>query len=153
MGFETIDTLPRMARNVTANPDGVSVGIYARGGDTPRLTIFVGRNILTKMGLALGDRVVVQEGTGPDHGMFRIEAAGTARVGLTLTARDVTRGRESTHMGQVSLDIKRTKTLRNAAVVAAEPATFERWGSALTIIVPWCHEPTEDSARDKESSK
>jgi hypothetical protein len=159
MGFETIDVVPRMARAITANPDGVSVGIYARKKESPRLTIFIGSNVLAAMGLKLGDRVIVQEGNGADHGIFHISPAGTGRVGITLTARDGSKGGTaklpSVNMPQVSVDTKRTKTLCNAASVAAEAVTFQRFGSALTIIVPWCHAPVErtDSVRTKESSK
>lgn len=153
MGFETIAVVPRMARAITANPDGVSVAIYARKGASDRLVIFIGRNILQAMGLKLGDRARVQEGNGPDHGMFCIVPAGSGREGITLTARDGSKGGSerpsSISMPQVALDIKRTKTLCNTSLRAAEPATFQRFGSTLTIVVPWCHEPADSQESPK----
>lgn len=147
MGFETIQTTPRLSRNITTNRDGVAVGIYVRKKEPLRLTFFIGENVLTLMGLKVGDRVVVQEGSGADHGLFRIVPAGAAG-GLTLTRRDGSK----TAMPSIALDTSRTATLRNAPAVAAEVATFERFGSSLTVLVPWCHPPAAaDSPRAKES--
>jgi hypothetical protein len=144
MPFNPIDTRARVTRETTRDPDGVVIAIYNNSGRTNKtndkaMTVFVGENVLRSMGLKVGSRVTLSEGTGADHGLFQITPAPPGTQGFTLSSK-----KDGSHAKMASFTVRlaRLSTLCNVdRAYIAEPTTFQRFGSALIFAVPWCHAP------------
>lgn len=149
MAFETLGTHGRTAYGLTSDPDSVCAGVYTASGGRPRLTFFIGANIVKAMGLPLeGARVLIGEGSGADFGMFQITPADPSdKRGLALTYKSGAKDPSASRVRQVATPVALTRSLAHllpATTIKAEVVTWQRFGSALTVCIPWCREPSTD---------
>ncbi len=144
MAFRSLAPTPRV-RNAEAR-DSFRIGVHVASGKATDpsavfgLTFVVGVNLLTQFGWKMGDRVAVQEGTGPDTGTFLV-----TKVEQTAGSVKITRstGNETDpDTGTFKVNLIHTETLRHIREsIPLEAATFQHFGGQVFVCVPWAKEP------------
>lgn len=146
MGFEQLT--PTVRVNNSEMRDTFRIGVHVVTGkaaaDRPSLGLVfvIGTRLLEEFGFVIGGRVNVMEGTDGDLGTFLIRKADGAGPGaVKITAHS---GRkDDPAAGIFRVNIQHSKTLQHiTAPTPLEPATWQRFGGQLFVIVPWAAAPT-----------